>query len=153
MIFHDLLDLAGPKRLVVRYQHPQPVPFADALDLLEQLVMPADQLHGAAKALLAQRANDVDGVGALQRNVEEQEIGRIAPAGLEHLVRGAESLRLEPAVRDGEHASNGWIVVRDDARARRVLVIAQGDGLVRLRRKGAASTRAHTLGKISIQFS
>jgi hypothetical protein len=85
--------------------------------------MSAHQLHGAPKASLSQRANDVDGVGALQRNVEEQEIGRIAPAGLEHLARGAASLWLEPAAHNSEreHASNGRIVVRDDAGVRRAL--------------------------------
>lgn len=104
--------------------------------------MPADQLHRAVEASLPQRPNDVDGVGALRRNVEEQEIGRIAPAGVEHLARGAQSVRIASVARDGEreHASNGRMVVRDDACARRVLVNAQGDDVARPRPTGAAST-------------
>src|SRR6185503_19636024 len=94
--------LRGAERLGQRRQHREAVLLAQALDLVEQRMVPADQLHGSAKAQLAQRADDLDRIGALERKVEKEDIRWRLAAGLQHLAGSADPLELEPATRDGE---------------------------------------------------
>src|SRR5262249_18505869 len=92
----------------------------DALHLIQQRVMPTDQLDGAAIAVVAQRADDVDRVEVAQRDVEEDDVGRDPLAGVEDLAGAGEirRLHLEIAQRERDCGAHGIVVLDDDAAQR-----------------------------------
>ena len=66
--------MLGTKRLLQRIEHLQPVPLADHLDVVQKLgILPADQLYRSGEAPLAEDADSVDGVRAVEGNVEEHD--------------------------------------------------------------------------------
>jgi hypothetical protein len=113
-------DRAGMEWLRHRLQHPQPVPLADALDRLQQRVMPADERNRPAIAVTGQRPDDIDRVELLQRDVQEYEIGIDELAGLQDLARVREVARLDLVVaqRERDDRTHGVIVLDNDAAQR-----------------------------------
>ena len=72
----DLHDRVGLERLFQHRQHVELMLQADRLDVLEHGgAAVAHQLHGAAKAALAERHHRFDGVGRFERDVVEDQIG------------------------------------------------------------------------------
>ena len=70
----DVPDRFGAKRLGQRRPHVEPVARADAAHVFEKLdIASAHQLNDAAIAALAETANDVDRVGLLERDIEEDD--------------------------------------------------------------------------------
>lgn len=73
-LLHELDDRFGLKGFLQYGQHLQLVLRADALDVLENCsAARAHQLHGAAKASLAEGDDGLDRVGRLERDIDEDE--------------------------------------------------------------------------------
>ena len=83
----------GAKRLLQGQAHVEPAQGTDAMHIVEQgRLGAAHQLHDPAIAHLAERADDVDGVGAAEVDVEEDDLGLSALEGGDRRVSGMEAL-------------------------------------------------------------
>ena len=106
-----------PERLLQRGAHDEPVPGADAAHVVEQVgVAAAHHLHDAAVALLAERAQHVDGVGAFERDVEEDDLGMAAFQRRDRLRRRVIALGLQPQIgeRERDEPADAFLVVDDE---------------------------------------
>ena len=83
-----------PEGLLQRSAHDEPVPGADAAHVLEQIgVAAAHHLHDAAVAPVAERAQHLDGVRALERDIEEDDVGMAALQRRDGVLRPCDSSR------------------------------------------------------------
>ena len=70
----DAPQMLGAKWLLQRIEHLQPVPRANRRDVVQKLgLLAADQLDRASEAALAQDADAVDRIGAVERHVQEDD--------------------------------------------------------------------------------
>ena len=126
----------GAKRLLQGQAHVEPAQGADAMHIVEQgRLGAAHQLHDPAIAHLAERTDDVDGVGAAEVDVEEDDLGLAALEGCDRRVSGMEALgrQSQLAERGRQVSADADLVVdheRIDGRLHRqqVLVPAAAPG-------------------------
>ena len=116
-VARDALNVAGPEGLAQRRQHGEAALLAGALDLVEQGMAAADELHGAMEAAGGERGERRHRIEAAQVRLEEQHVGRASTAGADDVGLAAEPLGNDLAIGEGQldDATNRDIAIDDDA--------------------------------------
>ncbi len=113
------LDRLQPKRLFERRQHAQAAPFADPLDVVQELGGPAGHQHDAAGELARrQQAQRFDRVFVAERDVEEHDVWPDLGQAGQHRLDVEELLHLGGGGRAQRHrdeAAHGRFIVHHEA--------------------------------------